>query len=374
MLKTKRCFLIPLSLFLAIVLSGCFPSGEISTPSDEKPEDIESTIMQINTENDNLIIDVDLPENIPEKVEKLKVRWKSWNYERLDDLFIRGVDGLELIQDEKNEDGSLDWRWYLSEAGDSVTYGSLGRLWVEAGEPYKSYNYFALSEGAWATTPLEDYFTEDSISLFARGDALEKAKKTLSDAGINNLGEPLVYALIADKANTYLNEKYKDLLDKEDNPMVIPTWTAENEAYVFEFGQEFNGVPLSRYSVPGALSGTADDSETTHITMVVGKDVNPLIWCEGIIDEDYEIVGEAPVAVSPQSALKTVAERYAGLSIPNQITKICGCRLVYAPSEQAEDGCLILNPFWEFDIRYDRGRELETVSATYINAQTGMGV
>lgn len=364
-----------LALALAFALTGCFPTGEISTPSGEKPEDIESEIMQIDAENESLIINVELPENVPEKVEKLKVRWKSWDYERLDELFVRGVDGLEIIEDEKNEDGSLDWRWYRSEAGASVTYGSLGRLWVEAGEPYKSYNYFALSQGAKGVTPLEDYFTEDSISLFARGDALEEAKKTLSDAGISNLGEPLVYALTADKANAYLNEKYKGLLDKEGNPIVIiPTWTAAEEAYVLEFGMELNGIPISSYSVPGSLSGSSLDSEPTNITMVVGKDVVPLIWCEGVIDDEYEVVGEAAVKVSPQSALRTVVERYAGLSIPNQITKIVGCRLVYAPSEQAEDGTLILNPFWEFDIRYDRGRELETVSATYINAQTGMGV
>lgn len=362
-------------LFLSVtLLSGCFPTGEISTPSDEKPEDVESAIAQINAENESLIIDVDFPENVPEKVEKLKVRWKSWDSERLDELFVQGLEGLELIEDEKNEDGSLNWRRYRNEAGDSVTYGSLGRLWVETGEPYKSYNYFALSEGAWATTPLEDYFTEESISLFARGDALEKAKKTLSDAGINNLGEPPVYALTADKANVYLNEKYGGRLDGEGNPIVIPTWTTAEEAYVMEFGLELNGIPISRYSVQGSLSGSSSDSDPTYITMVVGKDCIPLIWCEGIIDDEYEVVGEAAVNVSPQSALKTVIERYAGLSIPNQITKIVGCRLVYAPSEQADDGIFILNPFWEFDIRYDHGGELETISATYINAQTGMGV
>lgn len=363
-----------LSAALAVMMTGCFPTGEQSSLPSENTEDIESAISKIDAENERLIIDLDIPENVPEKVEKLKVRWKSWDSERLDELFVQGVEGLELIEDEKNEDGSLNWRRYRNEAGDSVTYGSLGRLWVETGEPYKSYNYFALSEGAWATTPLEDYFTEESISLFARGDALEKAKKTLSDAGINNLGEPPVYALTADKANAYLNEKYGWQIDKDGNERVIPTWTAVEEAYVLEFGLELNGIPLSRYFVPGSLSGSSSDSEPTYITMVVGKDCVPLIWCEGIIDDEYEVVGEAAVNVSPQSALRTVIERYNGLSIPNQITKICGCRLVYAPSEQAEDGSLILNPFWEFDIRYDRGSELETISSTYINAQTGMGV
>lgn len=352
-------------LFLSVTLfSGCFPSGEISAPSDEKPEDIESAIMQITSENEDLIIDVDLPENVPEKVEKLRVHWKDWDHERLEELFVRGVDGLEL-----GEDGH-----YRSETGASVLYGDEGRLWVEAGEPYTSYKYFELSRGARGGKPLEDYFTDENAALFSRADALEKAKKTLSDAGINSLGEPRVYALTADKANPYLNERYGWQLDKEGNPVVIPTWTAADEAYALEFGMVLNGIPLSRSSVSGTLSGSSGATYPTYVTMVVGKDFVPLIWCEGIIDEEFEIVGEASVNVSPQSALKTVAERYAEMSIPNRITKIVGCRLVYAPSEQTEDGSLILNPFWEFDIRYDNGETLESTSVTHINAQTGMGV
>lgn len=363
-MKRTKHIALALTICMSLLLSGCFPTGEISTPSEENPEDIESAIMQIDAENESLIIDLDFPEYVPEKVERLKVRWKSWDFERLDGLFVRGVEGLELV-------GDGDYR---SETGASVFYDNTGRLWVEAGEPYKSYYYFSLSEGARGVYPLEDYFTDESISLLARGDALEKAKKTLSDAGINNLGEPLVYALTADKANAYLNEKYGGKFDREGNPIVIPTWTTAEEAYVMEFGMELNGIPLSRYSVPGSLSGSSSDSDPTYITMVVGKDCVPLIRCEGVIDEEYEIVGEAAINISPQSALRTVIERYDGLSIPNQITKICGCRLVYAPSEQADDNTFILNPFWEFDIRYDRGRELETISSTYINAQTGMGV
>lgn len=360
MLKTPK-FFAPL-LLSVILLSGCFPTGEISTPSDEKPEDVESAITQINSENENLIIDVDFPENVPEKVSKIKVKRKDWNSERLDELFVNGVDGLEVFADGD----------YRNETGGSVIYYA-GYLRVDMGEPYESYKYFALSVGA-GPNPLEDYFTDENAALFSRANALEKARKTLSDAGIGNLGEPLVYALTADKANTYLNEKYGGQLDRDGNPVIIPTWTAENEAYVLEFGLEYNGIPLSRKTVPGSISGSSADIDPTYITMVVGKDVNPLIWCEGIIDEDYEVVGEAPISVSPQSALKTVAERYAGLAIPNQITKIVGCRLVYAPSEQAEDGSFILNPFWEFDIRYDHGEALETTSVTYVNAQTGMGV
>lgn len=363
-MKQTKHIALAIAICMSLLLTGCFPTGEISTPSEETPEDIESAIMQIDAENESLIIDLDFPEYVPEKVEKLKVRWKSWDSERLDELFVRGVEGLEL-----DEDGV-----YRSETGALVFYDNTGRLWVEAGEPYKSYYYFSLSEGARGVYPLEDYFTDESISLFARGDALEKAKKTLSDAGINSLGEPLVYALTADKANAYLNEKYGGRVDKEGNEIVVPTWTTAEEAYVMEFGMELNGIPLSIYSVPGSLSGSSSDSDPTYITMVVGKDCVPLIRCEGVIDEEYEIVGEAAINISPQSALRTVIERYEGLSIPNQITKICGCRLVYAPSEQADDNTFILNPFWEFDIRYDRGRGPETISSTYINAQTGMGV
>ena len=238
---------------------------------------------------------------------------------------------------------------------------------MEMGEPYSSYRYFSLSEGARGTLSLADYFNDESVELFTKADAVTRAKKLLEDAGLGeNVGEPFVFALTAERANAYLPEKYSGELDKEGNEIGIPIWTASEEAYVMEF----DGSPLSTYSLPGTVIGSSAESSPTYITMVVRNDCVPLLWCEGMIDGKYETVGEAAINLSPGEALKLVAERYNGLSLPGRTTKICGCRLVYAPSEREDENTFILEPFWEFDIRYDYGSDFETTSSTYFNAQT----
>ncbi len=368
---SKTIKLSVLSIILMTVLSGCFPTGEESF-SDLDPKEAEEEISRIAAENENLIIDLDLPEDVPKEVNKIKVCRKIWDTKLLDELFVKGVENIEPVEESKGEDGELLWCNYRNDSGYSVTYANGGRVWFDIGEPYASYAYFALSEGARAVVPLKDYFNDENAELFTRTQAVSRAENMLDDIGIGeNLGEPFVYALTAEKANKYLAETYAGRLDKEGNEIVVPTWTANDEAYVVEYTMEFENVPLAAYSLPTALTGGSEVADPTYVTMVVRNDCVPLLWCEGIFDNEYEIVGKASISISPQAALKIVAERYAGLSIPKQITKICGCRLVYAPLEQTDENTFILAPFWEFSIRYDNGYEFDSISSTYVNAQTG---
>ncbi len=373
MSKTLKSII--LSFLSAALLSGCFPTGEESSLPSKAPEEIESEISEIEAENDSLIIEAELPQNVPEKVGRLKVHWKEWDTELLNERFVNGIENIELTDEQKDDNGLLTWRTYRNDTGYSVYYGKGGGLRVEQGEPYDSYYYFSLSEGARGVMSLADYFNAENVELFTKVEAVTRAKKLLDDAGFgNNLAEPSVFALTAEKANPYLTAKYSGNLDKQGNEEIIPVWTTNDEAYVLEFTMELEGIPISAYSLPGSIMGSSVDTFPTYITMVVRNDCIPLIWCMGLIDDEYETVGETEIKISPQEALRLVVERYNGLSIPGRTTKICSCRLIYAPTEQDNENTFFLEPFWEFGIRYDDGSEFESISATYVNAQTGMAV
>ncbi len=290
---------------------------------------------------ENLILDLDLPENTPSELSALKLTLKKWDKEEMEKILL---DGKEIEEKSEREcEFYPNEKHYSYDTQDQFhVYFEPGRFCIDdkaalGGEfkygsvdSYGEYDYMASGE---------------ELSAFSREDAVKRVNKVLDELGIKNYGQPKISPITAEFANTVL-ASIKEHNDKIGGEFDYTPWTAEDEIYVLRYPLVYEFAELSDDSlmIPQKLWGV----DGSRIDAVVTKDKIIRIYGSDIYDENYEVTNKIPVNYDSAKALEKLKEFYSNLALDTPI-KYYKCKLVYMPSDVTDDFMTVsYTPAWQF--------------------------
>ena len=376
------------------VFTGCFPSGEQLLPNmsdKEVAQNVSEQISEIASGNGHLTIDVELPESFPSEVPKLTLSVLEWDGDKLNELFLNGKTGLE--HSEYPSDYFSDEVYHVYGNEDYWLVYEPARITSNLRNRQKEFGYLTAKSAMW-TYDLGGYYTDDSVVLFPKSDAIDRVNAVLTELGIGNFVQTYAYAITADKANAVLSDNMRDSGDSpkgSDGDKGVSNyykeWTESDEVYFLSYAQEYEGVPITMLNDATYIE--------TKIDAVVSKD--EIIALEGsnlFSPGDYEIGESVKINCTPQYALKTAAEYWDNLILGMQALaqqyyeeyglddygmdkydyKIFNCQLVYVDDKQIDEKHYTVIPAWRFDLSVDDhidATPMNVLESVLINAHTG---
>ncbi len=356
----KKFYCSVAAIFLAGMLSGCFPSGEASLPDNDTG--------YVSPEISNLISEnVSLSENIPFEVPKINVKVMEWDTAVLNEMFLKEKDYLNHYEYPSDDFSNVNYHAYMDERENGDAYWLVydhGRLTSEVRAKLGQYGYGTLMSSL-ETFDFGEYFDDEDVELFSKSDAVDRASNTLKKLGIANYAEPNVYALTADKANKFLQAEYGNEYKK---------WTADDEIYILEYPQEYEGIPVTaNFAAGGESGGHGSFFIGSHVAVIVTKNEVLSINGKNLFSSEYNTGEKVSLNCSSEKAVKTAAEYYNNLAFPGVDIKITDCKLVYVPFDRINEKEFTLIPMWMATavLNYNDGRLISPCDYLFINAQTG---
>lgn len=312
---------------------------------------------------ENLILDLDLPENTPSELSAIKLTLKKWDKEEMEKLLL---DGKEI--EEKNEH---DCDFYPNEKHYSYDTKDQFRVYFEPGRfciDDKAALGGEFKYGSVDSYGQYDYMASDEeLSAFSREDAVKRVNKVLDELGIINYGQPKISPITADFANAVL-AKMKEHNDKIGGEFDYTPWTAEDEIYVLRYPLVYEFAELSDDALLIPQKSWAING--SRIDAVVTKDKIIRIYGSDIYDENYEITNKIPVNYDSAQALEKLKEFYSNLALDTPI-KYYKCKLVYMPSDVTDDFMTVsYTPAWQF-YGYSESEGNKHQEMQYFYADTG---
>lgn len=387
MLK-KICKLAAVTVLSVSVFTGCFPSGDKELPdmsNKEIAQEVSEQISEIAAGNEHLAIDVELPESYPAEVPKLTLSVFEWDEDKLKELFLDGKTGLEHSQ--YPSDLFTDEVYHVYDNDDYWLVYEPSRISSDLQERQREFGYLTAKSAMW-TYDLGGFYTDDSVALFPKSDAINRVNAVLTELGIGNFVQTYAYAVTADKANLVLAEYMGDSSGdggKEGSGNRYKEWTENDEVYFLSYAQEYEGIPIAMLNYTTYIE--------TKIDAVVSKD--EIIALEGynlFSPDDYDIGESVKINCTPQYALKVVAEYWDDMILGQQALgqqfyeeygedykidkfdyKIFNCELVYVDDKKIDEKHFTVIPAWRFDISEDDHgiSPMNVLESVLVNAETG---
>lgn len=349
------------SISFAIMLTGCFPTGEHSVTSNA-----DLTALQARADKiDNLSLDLKLPENIPNELPELKLTARGWDEAKLKSLFLDGKTITEQYEYPGWYNTEFGESYYLYETADnhSILYET-GRLSDNIND-YEKYYKYGITSIASLTRVLkaEEIFPRKELAGFSASAAKSMVEEVLGELGIKNFGEPEIIAISAEDANNYHLIRQKSDSEYEFNEL-----PKDKEFYILKYPIVYEGVQLARWNTP--ISPPNKTVPASYINVIVVKDEIVSLDITGEYAEEYETGEKVPIKFKPADILDIIVSRYENIMKLTPET-ICGCKLIYA-AEKIDGKSYTFIPVWEVDFTYsDETFGCGVMRREYYNAQTG---
>lgn len=363
MKKIKILKFLALCLPLTL-LTACFPSGELL---GEDGENVSGQINSIVSENDRLDMEIgSLPDENISRLPTVKVKIMEWGENKVKKEFLDGQADVFLNDEAPSDRFPNETAYYYTDKkGYSLVYDP-GRI---------SVNYYSSSTFGYGTLSInartyrfDDFFTDDSISLLSKDEAIKRCTDIMENIGLTNYSEPIVYAITKDKANQYWHDKMYDEYEE------YADWTSEEEEiYVMRFPIEYNEIPVTMtlgsdvetYGRVVLFSGS-------YVDFVVTKDDVYSLESWNVFSPEFETGETVDIGCSAENALKIAMEYYDSLTASGLTCKVFDCKLVYVPREMYDDKYFTLVPMWEAKAAcYRDGASMGTYDELFIDAQSG---
>ncbi len=364
-----------ISLAAMMLFSGCYPTGE-RTLSNMGTSEFSQMVDKINSDSKHLSITAKVPENFPSSVPKINVQVMEWDEKKLNELFIAGRDDLTHYEYPSDDFPDRNYDAYMNENSEGDAYWLVyeaGRLTSEIRAEYNALGYGTIA----ASLPGHDFgklFNDDAVTLFPKNDALKRAEALLSELGANNLSDPYIYAITAEKANIFI-EDYNASIDEDEQK--YQKWTVDDEIYILSYPIKYESIPVTMNSPQGfASDGIGLGFHFvigSRIDLIVTKDEILSIDGSGLFSPKYEPGDTIKIKCTAQNALKIAAEYYESIALPGLDIEIKDCKLVYAPFERTDDTHFNLVPMWQIGmtLNYNDQRLLSPCDYLFIDVETG---
>lgn len=346
-------------VLLAMLLTGCYPTGQApidnsgqSTDLDNSAQstDFQSSPIQIS---DKFILDLSMPDNIPDEFPTIKLTLKTWDKEEIERLFLADKEITEL--NERDEPFYPDEKMYFWKTEDGLDIIiQPGRFsYEDTAETGGEYQYGSVYGFVANDCALIDdcYATNGELAAFSSADADKRAREMINKLGITNLGKPRVISVRAEFANLVL-PYVKDTLDKQGTEFEATPWTENEEIYILRYPQVFENTELAMvgtayyYTDAEASSGFA--IKDPGAIAVVSKDKIISLNISTIFSENYEVVENITVNCNANKSVDKFKEYLSNL-VPTSTTKYYRCQPVYIAYSGTSDNMTVnFKPAWEF--------------------------
>lgn len=348
MKKTKP---ILLSILLSLLLSGCYPLQKRVSPQED------TNVVSNSTSNivgitESFIPDVVTSEAVGETVPSITLSPLKWDNQKIKDYFLKGKTITKAS--EYDSDYLPNEKRYVYDTEDDI------RLILEPGRITFD-NKALLSEYSYGyiQTFLDNSYCDDlngELISFSKASATDTVTRVLNDIGINNFGEPEIYAVTAADA--------KEICKNIDD---IVDWTSDDEVYIMKFPLVYGNVSVIQNGV--RILGTDKAYDGAFIDAIVSKAGLISLRLFGIASEEFQTNENVTIKISADAALQELQSFYSKIADPSP-PKIIGCHLIYFPSDKNGCDCTFV-PYWQLDCTVTGDIVGKAKHTEYINAQSG---
>lgn len=329
-----------LSMTLTLTLSGCFPTGE----KDPNVSDTLSENGSFEYEKENLKVKFDrpkVPENIPSRV---RVKQKYFDFDAAYKLFL---DGKTLDPSRTGEifywttDGTF---MEYSEELNSLRYYEGSTCYNGLGTPENAPVNFCIYLDKSHEQYRNTYGIGRELEGFSSQDAIKQALELCSALGVNDLGEPEVFAFDS-AVYEKLSEEQRSWINKD-----VP-FTKDYEAYVLRFPQVICGTALADLNdvTISAPSEKYGEGAVYHTDVTVGVSKNGIFHfkVESAFEAEYEVIGTEPIKYGFDHALNEF-QKYLERAYFKDHTDYNTAKIIYFPVTRDEKGYVEFTPAWLF--------------------------
>ena len=343
-MKHKLKFL-ALITALTISLTGCYPTGEKTLPSNgggdfsEASDNIESSkpfAGKISEKFGDVELNYEISPDFPTQLPKIRLRRKDFDEELCKSVFLRD----KTIA--PNEE-MVDWVFYttddcmLAVGGDHLQFSDENII-----NKLKHFDIFA--------TIWNKYCRAGSIQLksFSSAEAAERVNKILDELGIENYGEPSVVTVTPEEANAFFEKtgsvKVSENNYSDTNSEYVP-WDEDDGLYILKYRFNYNGIDLCAANIK--TLGTSRMIEGADISVCIAKDGIKSFKANSMYDVVSLDEGKVDLKYDAKYASDQLVEHYSKITAVQEPTFFTECKLEYIPLEQ-DNGEVVFTPAWCF--------------------------
>lgn len=352
-------FLMVMMVVCALLLSGCFPTGEKNAEKAQYSEII-ATAEEINNFS---IADLKLPDSYPEALPKISVMLREWDSNV--SYIVSG--GTTIIETNEYPSSNVNGDSYVVDMFDNnyfVTHEA-GKIYYGRFYPNNDYTDEELIASTQhsiysyiMTTYSDDLLNVSELDDFGREKALKRLQTIFAELDITCFGEPLIYTVTAEYANSLENDS---------------KLSAADEFYCIVYPIYFENIPLIYDAQIGIEGSDYPFSFSNRAEAIVSKNRIVELDMDYICDNEYEKIEDVQISVSPEDALNVIVSAYKNRKLDCE-TVFNSCKLVYIPVETDGKYSFTYSPAWEFVgyIKHDYGNVVSLdKTAEIVYADTG---
>lgn len=337
-MKSKKTIKAVLSsAIFTVMLSGCFPTGEVSMP-ESAPNNVEG-----------VTIDISIPEQTWESAPEITLRQREWDNEKLISTFLEG--GTITYENSFETVREVMCYIYRTDDGRSLRIET-GRLSYEAkwdSEKNSLNSYYTADY-------MPELFPDETLDGFSREEALERVYEIINKAEIKDLGEPEIYAVTAERVNELRTINTK--------------WTKDDELYYIRFPVIYNDIPVFNCMSAAPIPGTYLVFEGSYVETAISKSEIVFFNCTTVFGEIQKTGNDIQIKYSAENVLDQVKLYFSERE--HEPLTVIGCTLTYMPSAANGFREFSFKPAW--CVKYIEGKELSIPKSLIYDANTGAGI
>lgn len=224
---------------------------------------------------------------------------------------------------------------------------------------------------------LRNRFPKEELAEFSKDSALAMVEEKINALGIQNLGNPNVYALDIESVNKWIQNEVKPNADSIQYASGVPTkWTNQNqECYYITYNMMLGGVKFTDSSTPNLAGKVYNDP-----VMTTGSVLQAFVNQNGVFyfyfGDIYNVktTQKNLSCISMEQAISVYAEKYKN-AFEEEARKMFKIQLLYVPKYE-EDFNFELRPAWVISSQTKVNPELPEeeqnyVTKDYVDAITG---
>ena len=304
---SKKLFIV--ILMLTVMLTGCYPSGEVqqsSTPTSsgsasDSSDSSEPVSFTVPNDLKNVKFTFELGDNYPSEVPIIKAKYRIFDAEKIKAMFING----KTIIDERLNEGS---GYFVTSDGQSLSFRKGGVSYYAANlsddaEKKEIYDIQSSAARNLRFFYLDYQYLDSELEGFSRAEALERAGELVKMLDIKFLGDPSIYAFTAEDVENVFHGMY---MDKDGNE-VIAHLSKEDEFYLVRYYGEYSGITM-----PGEIGRIFEDTsaENTQVDVILTKDSLVQFVCDNVFDS-IEAIDTTQIKCGIDAAISKAHDYYS---------------------------------------------------------------
>ena len=300
-------------LMLTVMLTGCFPSGELKTSSEPDANNKNNVTSSENSDNsessaptapavpqdlEHVKFNIELDSEYPTELPIIKAKRATFDFEEVKPIFL----GDKNVTAEGNGIYYTDDGVTFVVRNDIIAYHT-DHYYDNDGENRLIYQIQSAAVKDVARYYMNYPNVNSELEGFPRSEAIERANELVERVGLKYLGEPIVYTLTSEDVDINVAGI---LMDNEGNELEVHL-PKEEEFYFVSYLTTYNEIPAPTrsYTIYEDVS-----QALSKLDIILTKDRLVDFSCVGMYDE-IEVVETSQINCSAETALSKLYDYYA---------------------------------------------------------------